>query len=312
MQATADLASQTIQTAAAISEELGFVVPGAPRLMLLGRALSLTAERHPERVAIAGERPLTYAEWDRRTNRLARGSGRAGRRARGPRRGRRRQRRARGERPPRLPEARGRHGPAQRPLQPRRAGLLHRRRGSKGARVRREHGGARRRRARPARRGRSRRGSCTPRHELEALIGEQPDGALDVAVGRGGRKRDAVHGGHDRAPQGRARAASMPRCSPALAHVTQARYSPAGESTLCAMPMYHTMGLRSLVSMVLIGGTTAFLPSFSAGGSAHHDRARAAERAVPGADGLLGAAPGSRRRRRAAPACASWPMPARR
>jgi 2-furoate---CoA ligase len=48
-----------------------------------------------------------------------------------------------------------------------------------------------------------------------------------------------------------------------LAHVTQARYSPAGESTLCAMPMYHTMGLRSLVSMVLIGGTTTFLPSFS-------------------------------------------------
>ena len=48
-----------------------------------------------------------------------------------------------------------------------------------------------------------------------------------------------------------------------MAHVIQARYSPAGESTLCAMPMYHTMGLRSLVSMVLIGGTTAFLPSFS-------------------------------------------------
>jgi 2-furoate---CoA ligase len=31
------------------------------------------------------------------------------------------------------------------------------------------------------------------------------------------------------------------------------------------MPMYHTMGLRSLVSMVLVGGKLVFLPSFSPG-----------------------------------------------
>ena len=39
--------------------------------MVLGRALAWTAERHPERIAVAGRRPLTYAEWDARTNRLA-------------------------------------------------------------------------------------------------------------------------------------------------------------------------------------------------------------------------------------------------
>ena len=43
--------------------------------MVLGRALSWTAERYPERTAVAGERPLTYADWDRRTNRLARALG---------------------------------------------------------------------------------------------------------------------------------------------------------------------------------------------------------------------------------------------
>jgi 2-furoate---CoA ligase len=45
--------------------------------------------------------------------------------------------------------------------------------------------------------------------------------------------------------------------------VIQARYA-ASESTLCAMPMYHTMGMRSLISMVLIGGKLAFLTAFGA------------------------------------------------
>jgi 2-furoate---CoA ligase len=94
------------------------------------------------------------------------------------------------------------------------------------------------------------------------MIGEQTDAALDVAVGEADVSVMLYTAGTTGRPKG------VPRSQHAevfagLAHVTQARYSPAGESTLCAMPMYHTMGLRSLVSMVLIGGTTAFLPSFS-------------------------------------------------
>ncbi len=40
--------------------------------MDLGRALRWTAERYPHRRAVGGASPLTYAEWDGRTNRVAR------------------------------------------------------------------------------------------------------------------------------------------------------------------------------------------------------------------------------------------------
>src|SRR5882724_11229195 len=40
----------------------------------------------------------------------------------------------------------------------------------------------------------------------------------------------------------------------ALAHVAQNLYR-AGERTLGVMPLYHTMGVRSLIAMSLIGGT---------------------------------------------------------
>ena len=47
------------------------------------------------------------------------------------------------------------------------------------------------------------------------------------------------------------------------AHVMQCQYA-YDEVTLGAMPMYHTMGLRSLVSMVIIGGTFVEIPVFDA------------------------------------------------
>ncbi|WP_300343547.1 AMP-binding protein [Nesterenkonia sp.] len=47
------------------------------------------------------------------------------------------------------------------------------------------------------------------------------------------------------------------------AHVMQCQYA-YGESTLGAMPMYHTMGLRSLLSMVVIGGKFVELPAYDA------------------------------------------------
>ena len=49
----------------------------------------------------------------------------------------------------------------------------------------------------------------------------------------------------------------------ALAHVAQNLYGH-GERTLGAMPLYHTMGVRSLLAMSLIGGTFVCLPRFDA------------------------------------------------
>ena len=49
----------------------------------------------------------------------------------------------------------------------------------------------------------------------------------------------------------------------ALAHIAQNLYR-AGERTLGVMQLYHTMGVRSLIAMSLIGGTFVCLPRFDA------------------------------------------------
>jgi 2-furoate---CoA ligase len=60
----------------------------------------------------------------------------------------------------------------------------------------------------------------------------------------------------------------VPRCHQAeraasVAHVAQNLYR-RGERTLGVMPLYHTMGVRSLIAMSLIGGTFVCLPRFDA------------------------------------------------
>ncbi len=50
----------------------------------------------------------------------------------------------------------------------------------------------------------------------------------------------------------------------AVAHVAQNLYGRA-ERTLGVMPLYHTMGVRALLAMALIGGTFVCLPRFTAG-----------------------------------------------
>jgi 2-furoate---CoA ligase len=49
----------------------------------------------------------------------------------------------------------------------------------------------------------------------------------------------------------------------AVAHVAQNRYA-RGERTLGVMPLYHTMGVRSLLAMVLVDGAFICLPRFDA------------------------------------------------
>ena len=50
----------------------------------------------------------------------------------------------------------------------------------------------------------------------------------------------------------------------ALAHVAQNRYA-YGERTLGVMPLYHTMGVRSLLALALLDGTLVCMPKFDAG-----------------------------------------------
>ena len=52
----------------------------------------------------------------------------------------------------------------------------------------------------------------------------------------------------------------------AIAHVAQNRYGP-GEVTLGVMPLYHTMGVRSLLAMALVDGLFVCQPRFDAGRS---------------------------------------------
>ena len=54
----------------------------------------------------------------------------------------------------------------------------------------------------------------------------------------------------------------------ALAHVAQNLYGRA-ERTLGVMPLYHTMGVRSLLAMSLIGGAFVCLPRFDVAGALH-------------------------------------------
>jgi 2-furoate---CoA ligase len=64
-------------------------------------------------------------------------------------------------------------------------------------------------------------------------------------------------------PKGVPRRHRVERAS-AIAHVAQNLYAH-GERTLGVMPLYHTMGVRSLLAMSLIGGRFVCLPRFNAG-----------------------------------------------
>ena len=71
----------------------------------------------------------------------------------------------------------------------------------------------------------------------------------------------------------------------AIAHVAQNLYG-RGERTLGVMPLYHTMGVRSLLAMSLIGGTFVCLPRFDSRQRAGADRGRKDHQPLSGADAV--------------------------
>ena len=99
----------------------------------------------------------------------------------------------------------------------------------------------------------------------------------------------------------------------AVAHVAQNLYRH-GERTLGVMPLYHTMGVRSLLAMSLIGGTFVCLPQFDVAARAAIDRRRAASatsiwcRRSTTTSCIIRDFAGDRR----APRCASSALPAHR
>jgi 2-furoate---CoA ligase len=237
--------------------------------MVLGRALSWTAERHPDRPAVCGDRPLSYAQWDARTNQLARALAGLGVR--------------RGDRVA-LVTANGepmatahfgcqKLGAASVPLNVRYVPdeLAYCLKDATPKIVLSDDSTAALvREALPRLEGPAPRlvhdGQDAPAPDaraLEALIAEQSGAALDADVGPNDISVMLYTAGTTGRPKGVPRRQHA-EVSAGLAHVVQAGYA-FGESTLCAMPMYHTMGVRSLVAMVLLGGKLAFLPAFSPG-----------------------------------------------
>ena len=235
--------------------------------MDLGRALSWTAERFPENVAVvADERSYTYREWDVRTNRLARAFG-----ACGAGRGQRVVlAMANGEQHAAAHMAAQKLGALSTPLNVRFSvdELAYCLGDAEPAVVVTDD-------ATSAVMREALDGLESPRdftvlhagedppadaEALEELAASQSASAPEAEVGESDASVMLYTSGTTGRPKG------VPRThrnefSAALAHVVQARYGP-GESTLGAMPMYHTMGLRSLLSMIVIGGTFVAMPVF--------------------------------------------------
>ena len=71
----------------------------------------------------------------------------------------------------------------------------------------------------------------------------------------------------------------------ALAHVAQNLYA-RGERTLGVMPLYHTMGVRSLLAMSLVGGAFVCLPRYDSARALALIEAEQDHQPLSGADAL--------------------------
>ncbi|HEX5116522.1 MAG TPA: AMP-binding protein [Pseudonocardiaceae bacterium] len=210
--------------------------------MDVGTALSWAADRFPLRRAIGGPRPLTYREWDARTNRLARALAGLGVRA--------------GDRVALLMGGGEPMASLHLALQKLAATSV----------------------PLSVRFGRDELAYCLADADIRLLVTDEsttptvPDDATPHAAAGITRTAAAEPDGplptrpadtdvsvllYTSGTTGRPK--GVPRThhaehSAAVAHVIQARYGP-GETTLGVMPLFHTMGLRNLIGTIIVGGT---------------------------------------------------------
>ena len=212
--------------------------------MDLGTALSWATERYPSRRAVGGPRPLTYRQWDAYTNQLARGLA-----ALGVRRGDRVALSLAGGEPlASLHLAAQKLGAVSVPLSTRfarnelgyclsdAAPALLITDGSTVDRLPDDTG-------------------CPHRDvaEVRRLADEQPDSGLADHPDESDVSVMLYTSGTTGRPKGVPRTHRAEHYA-ALAHLVQAQHRP-GEVTLGVMPMFHTMGLRSLLASILAAGT---------------------------------------------------------
>lgn len=228
--------------------------------------LTWTAERYPHRAAVGGPDPVTYREWDARTNQLARALAGLGVRPRD----RMAFLMAGGEPMARLHLAAQKLGAVAVPLSTRfgpaelahcladaapglivgdetTAHILDEARGGLRIRSVLAHLGP----ATPSP------GAASPgAADLGALAAAEPDGALPAGVPPlSGRDLSVMlyTSGTTGQPKGVPRSHAAEHAA-AIAHVIQTQQRP-GEVTLGVMPLFHTMGLRTLLASIAVAGT---------------------------------------------------------
>jgi 2-furoate---CoA ligase len=235
--------------------------------MDIGRALSWTAERYPDRPAVGGEKSFTWREWDARTNQIARALGGLG--------AKKDERvclfMSNSEAMAATHLANQKLGVLSTPLNARYSPdelayclkdaepkvVVTDDRTADVLREALQRIDPDRRAFRLVHDGEDRPDGA---EGLEDLAAAQSDAAIDVGVGDDDPSVMLYTAGTTGPPKGVPRTQRNEH-SAAEAHVIQARYGP-WESTLGAMPMYHTMGMRSLLAMVILGGKFVAIPDF--------------------------------------------------
>jgi 2-furoate---CoA ligase len=226
--------------------------------MDLGTVMRWTAERFPERAAVRGRgRHLSYREWDARTNRLARALA-----AEGVRPGDRVAFTLTGGEPlASLHLAAQKLGAVSVPLSTRFSpDELRYCVGDAAARLLVADEANAERAAAAA-------GEVALREvtEVDARAGREPDHALDAHPAESDLSVMLYTSGTTGRPKGVPRTHRAEH-SAAVAHAVQTQQR-AGEVVLGVMPMFHTMGLRTLLTSIVVGGTWVGQPAFDAGES---------------------------------------------
>ncbi len=214
--------------------------------MDIGRMLTWTADRHPGRLAVGGPRPLTYRQWDARTNRLARALAGLGVRpgdrvAFGL---------AGGEPMASLHLAVQKLGAAAVPLSIR-FGPAELAYCVKDADPRMVIGDD----TTSARLASALTGGppIKAREELDELAQREPDSELTQSPSSEDLSVILYTSGTTGRPKGVPRTHRAEHAA-AVAHVIQTQHRP-GEVTLGVMPLFHTMGVRTLLASILVAGT---------------------------------------------------------